>query len=81
QREQPRWTPGSGVGGRALLTAGEWGGWLTPIAGLVVVAPFVGPKGFLAAWWTRATGLGLALLAIRVGWRWIATRARKESGS
>lgn len=63
--------------GRSLLTAGEWAAWLIPLAGLVVVEPFVG----LAAWWTRATGLVLALGTVRLGGRWIALRHGKESRS
>ena len=66
---------------RSLLTTGEWAVWLIPLAGLVVVEPFVGSTGFLAAWWTRVTGLALALGTVRLGGRWIALRYRKESRS
>ena len=67
--------------GRPLLTASEWAAWLIPLAGLVVVEPCVGSAGQPAVGWTRVTGLWLGLFAIRVGWRWIAARSRKESGS
>ena len=66
---------------RSLLTGRKGAAWLIPLAGLVVVEPFVGSTGFLAAWWTRATGLALALGTVRLGRRWIALRYRKESRS
>ena len=64
--------------GGPLLTRREWSGWIGPLAVLVFVAPFLGTTGPWPARWSDATGVWVGLMAIRVGWRWIAFRSRKE---